>query len=123
MVSCRPVANAIFSLVPTPSTELTSTGCFIFGRAKQPPKDPISVRTPFVNVPRAILRIAETARSASSISTPASLYDVQRYDVPRYDVPRYDVPRGGSGVVIRKRDERISITSLKSQISCNARRG
>ena len=28
MVSCRPVMNAIFSLVPTPSAELISTGCF-----------------------------------------------------------------------------------------------
>src|SRR6185312_16800974 len=39
-----------------------------------PPKLPISVRTCPVNVVRACLRIRETALSASSMDTPASLY-------------------------------------------------
>src|SRR5579871_510783 len=74
MVSWRPAAKATFNFVPTPSLELTSTGCFQPDNKYPPPKLPISVRTCLVKVVRACLRISETARSASSMLTPASWY-------------------------------------------------
>src|SRR6476620_2811211 len=66
--------KASFSFVPTPSAELTRTG-FLYPESSKPaPKLPIPVRTPLVIVSWASFLIRETARSASSISTPASLY-------------------------------------------------
>ena len=61
------------SLVPTPSAELIKTGRFQPASKYPPPKLPMSVKTCRLNVPRACLRINDTARSASSMLTPASL--------------------------------------------------
>src|SRR6266705_306195 len=72
-----PVWIATFSLVPTPSVLLTSTGRRngpAAVRSYRPPNDPISVRTPFLKVPRAISRMRWMARILASMSTPASLY-------------------------------------------------
>ena len=71
-VPCRPVRNATFNFVPTPSAELTSTGLRYPASWYIAPKLPISVSTPGVNVWRANFLMEETARSASSIFTPAS---------------------------------------------------
>ena len=62
-VSCRPVAKATLSLVPTPSAELTSTGFFQPASWKPAPNEPMSVRTPRVKVFRARRLMCDTARS------------------------------------------------------------
>jgi two-component system LytT family response regulator len=61
-------------LVPTPSAELTNTGLRKPENWNAAPNEPRSVNTPRVNVWRASFFIDETARSASSMSTPASRY-------------------------------------------------
>ena len=55
MLSCRPVMNATFSFVPTPSALETSTGSVqrLLSSANSPPKEPISDNTAGVNVARA----------------------------------------------------------------------
>src|SRR5262249_12559934 len=77
MVSCRPVANAIFNLVPTPSVPATSTGERILETPFRPisaPKPPIASRTSGPRVGRATLRKSGINLSLRSMSTPADLY-------------------------------------------------
>ena len=61
-VSCRPVRKASFSLVPTPSVPLTSTGSRRpAGSANAPPNPPSSDRTPAVRVRATDAAIRRTA--------------------------------------------------------------
>src|SRR6185503_3875117 len=73
-----PVANAILSLVPTPSADATRTGCARPGNApsNMPPKLPISDSVRSLKVRRASSLIRSVARVAASMSTPASLYEI-----------------------------------------------
>src|SRR3984957_9907502 len=75
-VECRPISNAILSLVPTPSTLDTSTGSMylVLSMANRPPKPPISLSTPRVKVLCAKYLMRCFVRFARLISTPASAY-------------------------------------------------
>ena len=75
MVSWTPARNATFSFVPTPSALDTSTGSVQPPppRVNSPPNDPISERTPGVNVERAIDLMRRTVSLPASMSTPAAL--------------------------------------------------
>ena len=68
--------KAIFSFVPTPSAEATSTGDCMPGNAPSniPPKLPISESVRALKVSRASFLIRSTAAFAASIETPASEY-------------------------------------------------
>ena len=76
MVSCLSSMKAIFSLVPTPSVELTRTGCCISAMWRwienSPAKPPISLITPGRLVCLVIRPMALTSVLAFSMSTPAS---------------------------------------------------
>src|SRR6202050_3661688 len=75
-VECRPMAKAILSFVPTPSTLETSTGSryLVLSTANSPPNPPISLSTPRVKVLCARYLMRCLVRLARSISTPASAY-------------------------------------------------
>src|ERR1700678_1686289 len=75
-VECSPISKAIFSLVPTPSTLETNTGStyLVLSTANRPPKPPISLSTPRVNVLCAKYLMRCLVRLAWSMFTPASAY-------------------------------------------------
>ena len=73
-VLCRPVSMASFSLVPTPSVVLTSTGSWnpAARRSNKAPKPPSPPITPGRVVARARGLMRSTKASPAAISTPAS---------------------------------------------------
>ena len=75
MVSWRPVAKAILSLVPTPSTLDTRTGSVKreMSSLKNAPNKPISWSTSGEKVERTIGAILLLRELAASMSTPACL--------------------------------------------------
>ena len=75
MVSCLSSSMAIFSLVPTPSVPLTSTGSFmpVSSGRNSPPKPPMPSTTPGVWVRATWARISSTALYPAVMSTPAAL--------------------------------------------------
>src|SRR5687767_13162623 len=80
MVANRPAARATSALVPTPSVELTKTGSRYrsCGKAKSPPKPPMSPMTSGRIVDRTCDLMRSTASSPAAMSTPASAY-VRRF--------------------------------------------
>ena len=74
-VSCLSIRKAIFSLVPTPSVPLTSTGFFMPARDGRysPPKPPTPEYTPSLFVRAMCFFISSTARYPAVMSTPACL--------------------------------------------------
>jgi hypothetical protein len=75
IVRCSFARKAIFNLVPTPSALDTRIGSFqaVGSRRKSPPNDPISERTPEVNVDFARPLMRRTVSLAASMSTPEPL--------------------------------------------------
>ena len=83
MVSYLPIARAISVLVPTPSVDVASSGCFISFRAdasKSPANPPIPPITSGRDARAIDAFISSTARSPASISTPESLYVAITYE-------------------------------------------
>ena len=68
-----PAMAAIFSLVPTPSV-LATRILSLPGEAKNPPKEPISLRTPAVLVDFTIFLMEAIPFIFWSMSTPAAAY-------------------------------------------------
>src|SRR5215469_7208077 len=76
MVSCRFIAKAIFSFVPTPSTDETSTGSryFLTSSANRPPKPPTLPSTSRRCVEASNCGSVDLTLLPKSISTPAAAY-------------------------------------------------
>ena len=76
MVSCLSIANASFSLVPTPSVLETNTGCLYFftSSAKSPPNPPTLPSTSGRCVDASNCGSVAFTLFPKSISTPALAY-------------------------------------------------
>ena len=86
MVSYLPIARAISVLVPTPSVDVASSGCFISFSAdasKSPANPPMPPMTSGRDARAIDAFISSTARSPASISTPESLYVAITYESSR----------------------------------------
>ena len=73
-VSCLSIRKASFSLVPTPSVPLTSTGWVmpVTSSSKSPPKPPMPDITPGMLVRAMCFFISSTALYPAVMSTPAA---------------------------------------------------
>src|SRR5437870_3502514 len=96
MVSCRFMASASFSLVPTPSVPATSTGSrYRLGSSTSAPNPPMPASTSGRSVALANGLIASTSASPASMSTPASRYDSEELGEVM------DLSRGGARCKVR----------------------